>query len=56
MNEQWCKVIRYRNRLWKNFTRERSDANHAHYKKQRNKCTSLRRKAIKDDFKRTDGG
>ena len=50
MTEQWRKAIRHRNRLWKKFTRERTDANYADYKTQRNKCTSLRRKAIKEHF------
>ena len=51
MNEQWRKAIRHRNKLWKKFTHQRTDANYAEYKKQRNKCTSIRRKAIKDHFK-----
>ena len=51
MNEQWRKAIRHRNKLWKKFTHHRTDANRAEYKKQRNKCTSIRRKAIKDHFK-----
>ena len=50
-NEQWRKAIRHRNKVWKKFTHQRTDANHAEYKKQRNKCTSIRRKAIKDHFK-----
>ena len=51
MNEQWRKAIRHRNKLWKKFTHQRTDANYTEYKKQRNKCTSIRRKAIKDHFK-----
>ena len=51
MNEQWRKAIRHRNKLWKKFTHQRTDANYAEYKKQRNKFTSIRRKAIKDHFK-----
>ena len=51
MNEQWRKAIRHRNKLWKKFTHQRTDAYYAEYKKQRNKCTSIRRKAIKDHFK-----
>ena len=51
MNEQWRKAIRHRNKLWKKFTHQRTDANYAEYKKQRNKCTSIRPKAIKDHFK-----
>ena len=46
--KQWRKAIRHRNKLWKKFTHQRTDANYAEYKKQRNKCTSIRRKAIKD--------
>ena len=51
MNEQWRKAIRNRNKLWKKFTHQRTDANYAEYKKQRNKCTSIRRKAINDHLK-----
>ena len=51
MNEQWRKAIRHRNKLGKKFTHQRTDANYAEYKKQRNKCTSIRRKAIKHYFK-----
>ena len=51
MNEQWRKAICHRNKLWKKFTHQRTDANYAEYKKQRNKCTSIRRKAIEDHFK-----
>lgn len=50
MTEQWRKSIRHRNKLWKNFTHDRTDANYALYQKQRNRCTSLRRKAIKAYF------
>jgi len=50
MNEQWRKAIRHRNKLWKQFIRERNDTDYASYKVQRNKCTSLRRKAIKNYF------
>ncbi len=50
MTEEWCKEIRYRNKLWKKFTRNRTNANYDQYKIQRNKCTSLRRKAIKEYF------
>ena len=52
MNEQWRKAIRHPN---KKFTYQRTDANYAEYKKQRNKCTSIRRKAIKDHFKNKSG-
>ena len=46
MNNQWCAAIRQRNCLWRGFERERTDTNYDLYKAQRNKCTSLRRKAI----------
>ena len=55
MTEQWRRAIRHRNHLWKDFTRNRSDANYANYaayKSQRNICTSLRREAIKDYFRK----
>ena len=50
MTEQWRKAIRHRNKLWRLFMRDRTDANYDHYKIQRNICTSLRRKAIKEHF------
>ncbi|RMX59939.1 hypothetical protein pdam_00001097 [Pocillopora damicornis] len=50
INEQWRKAIRQKNRLWKRFIRERTDTNYELYKRQRNICTSLRRKAIKTFF------
>ena len=50
MTEQRRKSIRHRNKLWKKFTHDRTDANYALYRKQRNKCTSLRPKAIKAYF------
>ena len=50
MNKQWRKAIRHRNKLWKKFTHQRTDANYTKYKKQRKKCTSIRCKAIKDHF------
>jgi len=50
MTEQCCKSIRNRNKLWKNFTHDRTDANYALYQKQRNRCPSLRWKAIKAYF------
>ena len=49
MMEQWRRVIRDRNKLWK-FTRNRMDAKYEACKTQRNTCTSLRRKAIKQHF------
>ena len=53
MTEQWRKAIRHCNKLWKEFTRDRTDANYAEYKTQRNKCTSQRLKAIKEQFLKT---
>jgi len=50
MNEQWRKAIRHRNKLWRKFTKDRTDTNYKQYRIQRNKCTSLRRKAIKEHF------
>ena len=47
MTEKWRKAIRHRNKLWRLFMRDRTDANYDHYKIQRNICTSLRRKVIK---------
>ena len=39
MNEQWRKLIHHRNKFWKKFTHQRTDAKYAGYKKQRNKET-----------------
>ena len=50
MTEQWRRAITHRNKLWKKFTRNRTDANYEAYKTQRNTCTSLRRKTIKQHF------
>ena len=47
MTEQWRKAVRHRNKLWRLFMRDWTDANYDHYKIQRNICTSLRRKVIK---------
>ena len=52
MTKQWRQVIRYRNRLWKKYLKERTDENYCKYKTQRNVCTRLRRKAIKDFFRK----
>ena len=52
MSDEWRKAIRYRNHLWKVFTKDRSDASNAAYKYQRNICTSLRRRAIKTYFRK----
>ena len=56
MTEQWRRAIRHRNELWKKFTRNRTDANYEAYKTQRNTCTSLRRKAIKQHFAKKTAG
>ena len=50
VNEKWRKIIRHRNKLWRKFTEDRTDTNYEQYKIQRNKCASLRRKAIKKHF------
>lgn len=52
MTEEWRKAVRYRKRLWKIFTRDRTDNNYKRYKAQRNtkSCTSLKRKAIREFF------
>ena len=46
MTPEWRRAIRLRNRLWKKYTRQHSESSWSDYKKQRNVCTSLRRKAI----------
>ena len=50
MNNGVIKAIRHRNKLWGKFIKDRTDTNYEQYKIQRNKCTSLRRKAIKQYF------
>ena len=50
MTEQWRRAIRHRNKLWRLFIRDRTDTNYDQYKIQRNICTSLKRKAIKEHF------
>lgn len=50
MIEQWRKAITHKNKLWRLFMRDRTDANYVQYKLQRNTCTSLRIKAIKEHF------
>ena len=42
VTEQWRRAIRHRNKLWKKFTPNRTDANHEAYKTQRNAYTSLK--------------
>lgn len=41
VNEQWRRAIRHRNKLWRKFTKDRTDSNYEQYRIQRNKCTSL---------------
>lgn len=36
--------------MWRKFTKDRTDTNYEQYKIQGNKCSSLRRKAIKEHF------
>ena len=43
-------AIRHRNKLWRLFMRDRTDANYDHYKLHCNICTSLRKKTIKQHF------
>lgn len=50
MPDEWRKSIRYRNMLWKRFKKDQTDTNYASYKSQRNRFTSLRRKAILNFF------
>ena len=52
MSEEWRKAIRHRSKLWRIFRRELTDENYEQYKRQRNKCTSLRRKAIREHFRK----
>ena len=52
MEDDDLRAIRHLNKLWKNITRNRTDSNQEAYKTQRNTCTSLRRKAIKQHFTR----
>ena len=56
MTEQWRKAIRHRNKLWRLFMRDQTDANYNQYKIQRNICTSLRRKAMKNHFVKKSSG
>ena len=57
MNKTWRKEIYNRTRLQKKFKKNRTRENELNFKKQRNKCVSLRKKAIKNHFKRvTENG
>ena len=46
MTPQWRRAIHYRNRLWKKYKLDPITINWNTYKRQRNHCTALRRKAI----------
>ena len=50
MNKELKKAIYARSRLCNKFCKRPSKENEAFYKKQRNKCVSLRRKSIKKYF------
>jgi len=50
MTADWHKAIHHGNKLWKKFRNECNDDNYAQYKAQCNRCTTIRRKAIKDFF------
>lgn len=50
MTPQWRRNIRLRNRLWKKYLKQRTESSWLDYKKQRNVCTSLWRKAIAGYF------
>ena len=57
MNKTWRKEIYNRTRLQRKFKKNRTKENELNFKKQRNKCVSLRRKAIKNHFRRvTENG
>ena len=51
MNKQLRKAIYTRSRLKNKYNKNRIDENSIQYKKQRNKCVNLRKKAIKTYFK-----
>ena len=51
MNQQLQKAIYTRSRLKKRLNKNPSAENRTNFKKQRNKCVSLRKKAIKSHFK-----
>ncbi|XP_057296307.1 uncharacterized protein LOC130625272 [Hydractinia symbiolongicarpus] len=50
MNKKLRKAIYTRSRLKNNFNKNRTDQNRSKYKKQRNKCVSMRRQVIKEHF------
>ena len=50
MTPEWRRAIRHRNRLWSKCRKLKTEANWLAYKRKRNLCTSLRRKAITGYF------
>ena len=57
MNKNLRKSIYTRSRLKNNFNKNSTNENKVRYKKQRNFCVNLRKKAIKEHFKKiTDSG
>lgn len=50
MNKELRKAIYSRSRLKNNFNKNKTKENNTKYRKQRNKCVNLRRKAIRDHF------
>ena len=51
MTPEWRRAIRHRNRLWNIYRKSKTEPNWLAYKRQRNLCTSLRRKAITGYFR-----
>ena len=56
MTPQWRRAIRHRNRLWHKYRQNRNITNWTLYKKQRNLCTTLGRKAIVQYFQHKADG
>ena len=56
MTPQWHRAIRHRNRLWHKYKQDHNITSWTLYKKQRNLCTSLRRKAIAQYFQHKADG
>ena len=52
MNKELKKAIYVRSRMKNRFNKDPCNENRAKFKQQRNKCVKLRRKAIKDHFKK----
>ena len=51
MTPEWRRAIRHRNRLWNKYMKFKTEVTWSAYKRQRNLCTSLRRKAITGYFR-----